>query len=256
MLYFTITNQTLAISGPPVAGGSLDYLEAECRFTPDWDGLVKWAHFRLGQNSFDVALTNDAIPASAHLNLTAGVWQVCLHGDGIEGGQVTRRVTTDTALLPVRATGTLEGEPLPEIEISAAEQILATAQSALDLAQSVVDRADAGEFRGEKGDPGDVGTASWSALEDKPDASGIVFDATEEVTERRTIAEAFAALAASAVPDTRSVNGHALSADITLSAADIPDGGETVAAAIDRIDAAIGDVEAALEELRGGTSDE
>lgn len=48
-----------------------------------------------------------------------------MHGNRYENGQVIERITTDEAVIYVAPTGTLDGEPFPEMPASVTEQILA-----------------------------------------------------------------------------------------------------------------------------------
>lgn len=158
---------TAASNAPLIVSDTINYIDANFAFlTPDWDGLVKWAHFAQGDKVYDVMLEDDKITQDVGLDLDAGLWQVYLHGNRIEDGIVTQRITTDTVGITVRRSGVLNGEPLPGIPPSAAEQILADAEAAKRIAQSVRDDADKGAFdgaqgpvgpKGDKGDKGDTG---------------------------------------------------------------------------------------------------
>lgn len=165
LLRFTVRNQRLSGGRIRLVSDSVDYVEAFFDFrTEDWKGLSKWAHFSKGEVTYDINLAEDRITKDMHLNLEEGTWEVKLHGTDSEG---TMRITTDTAFVIVEAFG--EGfNPLPEIPLSAAEQIDAKAQLALETAQGAVGtsseaveiameikrRADEGEFDGEDGAPG------------------------------------------------------------------------------------------------------
>jgi hypothetical protein len=61
------------------------------------------------------------------------------------------RITTEKAEIYVKETGTINGEPLPEIPLTAAEQIAANAAKALLVAESIRKDADDGKFDGESG---------------------------------------------------------------------------------------------------------
>lgn len=165
LLKFTVRNQRLSGGKIRLVSDSIDYVEAFFDFrTEDWKGLSKWAHFSKGEVTYDINLVEDRITKDMHLNLDEGTWEVKLHGTDSAG---TMRITTDTAFVIVEAFG--EGfNPLPEIPLSAAEQIDAKAQLALETAQGAVGTsseavevaleikrmADNGEFDGEDGAPG------------------------------------------------------------------------------------------------------
>ncbi|MBQ7874266.1 MAG: hypothetical protein IJ306_03770, partial [Oscillospiraceae bacterium] len=145
LLRFTVCNQRLSGGRNKLVSDSIDYVEAYFDFrTSDWSGLSKWAHFCKGEEVYDINLVDDKITKDMHLNLGAGTWEVKLHGNDPEG---TMRITTDRAHVVVESYGSLEeGAPLPEVPLSAAEQIDAKAQEALDVANSVRADADKGVF--------------------------------------------------------------------------------------------------------------
>ena len=165
LLRFTVRNQRLSGGRIRLVSDSIDYVEAFFDFrTEDWEGLSKWAHFSKGEVTYDINLAEDRITKDMHLNLEEGTWEVKLHGTDSAG---TMRITTDTAFVIVEAFG--EGfNPLPEIPLSAAEQIDAKAQFALETAQGAVGTsseavevaleikrmADNGEFDGKDGETG------------------------------------------------------------------------------------------------------
>ncbi len=126
MIYGEIFRQRLKLVNEHVVADTIDYLEMKFNFrTDDWDGLSKWAHFANGDTVYDIPLTDDCIRREDHLNLTAGEWRVYLHGNAFADGQVVERITTNTEILRVIPTGTLDGEPFPEMPASVTEQILA-----------------------------------------------------------------------------------------------------------------------------------
>lgn len=126
MIYGSINCQKLSLASTYIVADTIDFLEAEFFFqSADWEGLEKWAHFTKGVEVYDIRLTEDRIRKEDHLNLTAGKWQVYLHGNEYNNGEVTQRVTTNEVTLYVEPTGTLDGEPFPEIPASVTEQILA-----------------------------------------------------------------------------------------------------------------------------------
>ena len=121
-----VKGQMLRLSVPLIAADTINYLTAKFLFqSSDWDGLEKWAHFAKGDEAYDIPLTDDRITEDAHLNLSAGKWMVYLHGNRFTDGTVVQRITTETKEIDVMATGTLDGEPFPEIPASVTEQILA-----------------------------------------------------------------------------------------------------------------------------------
>ena len=167
LLRFTVRNQNLSGGKVRLVSDSIDYVEASFDFrTDDWSGLSKWAHFTKDDVVYDINLVDDKITKDMHLNLDVGTWEVKLHGTDLEG---TTRITTDTAYVTVESYGNAENEnPLPEIPLSAAEQIDAKSQNALDtageakatseealsIAEQIREAAANGEFDGEDGAPG------------------------------------------------------------------------------------------------------
>lgn len=113
MITGTVKGQALRISSPTIAADTISYLTARFVFTSDWDGAVKFAHFSCGEKNYSVPLTDNEIREGDKLNLGAGTWKVWLHGERYEGGELTQRITTEEALLVVRATGSFEGGPFP-----------------------------------------------------------------------------------------------------------------------------------------------
>lgn len=126
LLYGDIFSQRLTLVNTHVVADTIDYLEVKFFFkTNDWDGLEKWVHFANSERVYDIRLSEDGVQKEDHLNLTAGKWRVYLHGNRYENGQVIERITTDEAVIYVAPTGTLDGEPFPEMPASVTEQILA-----------------------------------------------------------------------------------------------------------------------------------
>ena len=125
MLYGEINRQRLKIINEHVVADTIDYLEARFAFSADWDGLEKWVHFAKDGEVYDIRLTDNCVRKEDHLNLSAGIWKVYLHGNEFSGGKVIERITTNAAILKVEPTGTLDGEPFPEMPASVTEQILA-----------------------------------------------------------------------------------------------------------------------------------
>ncbi len=126
MLYGEIIRQHLKLISDHVVADTIDYLEMKFSFqTDDWNGLEKWAHFARKNEVYDIRLTDDCIRKEDHLNLSAGIWKVYLHGNEFRDGKVIERITTCVETLQVLPTGTLDGEPFPEMPASVTEQILA-----------------------------------------------------------------------------------------------------------------------------------
>lgn len=125
MIFGSINGQRLMLRDGHIAADTIDYLTARFTFNADWNGLEKWAHFAQGDTVYDIRLTDDGIRKEDHLNLLAGVWKVYLHGNEFADEKVIERITTSIVNLKVVPTGTLDGEPFPEMPASVTEQILA-----------------------------------------------------------------------------------------------------------------------------------
>ncbi len=133
MIELYVSGQRLTITTPVVAADSLQYLTAQVYFTDsDWDGAVKWLHFRSsdvsGANVYDLQLDgSDGITEGRKLNLTAGEWSVYL--TGVRG---ETRLTTIPVILTVKPSG-LSDAPLHEVPLSALEQVSYRAELAIEL---------------------------------------------------------------------------------------------------------------------------
>lgn len=139
-----------------VTSGSVNVYEVQFKFSADWEGLDRTAVFAAGEEQVSVVLGSSntcTIPwevlQSPRRELRAGV---C----GTKGGEVV--LPTVWASLGTIREGCSPGEnaqpPTPDVY----GQILAAAEEAERIAQSVRDDADAGKFdgkQGPKGPPGD-----------------------------------------------------------------------------------------------------
>lgn len=126
MILGTINCQKFSLNSTDIVADTIDFIEARFVFlSDDWDGLEKWAHFARDGEVYDIRLTDDHIRKEDHLNLSAGKWKVYIHGNEFRGGEVVQRITTNMVTLYVEPTGTLDGEPFPEMPASVTEQILA-----------------------------------------------------------------------------------------------------------------------------------
>lgn len=114
MIKLIVNNQELSIVTQKVVSGTHDYLTVEADFKGSaWDGLRKWVHFTMGQFNYIMPMTDDAIDASMHLDLTEGTWQVYVHGNLVTDDEVIERITTDIKYLFVEAPH--DGHPFPPL---------------------------------------------------------------------------------------------------------------------------------------------
>lgn len=155
LLDFYIRNQKLSKIGPKLVADSINYVDCSFTFkTDDWNGIDKWVVFSKGGESYLVNLVDDSIPEEAGLNLGPGLWFVSLFGESPDG---TKRITTNSVTVEVAKSTIQDGEPLPPIALTEAEQIAAKAQRALDTANEVLLKAKNGDFDGKPGEPGKNG---------------------------------------------------------------------------------------------------
>ena len=134
----------------PITSGSVG-LECSFRFSEDWDGLGKVAIFQGSGRIVDVALVGQESCAVPHevLERALGHLKIGVYGTGEQGQRVTPTIWADAGrILP--GVEPSEIEPTPATQ-SLVQQILEAAENAEELAQSVRDDADAGEFDGEDG---------------------------------------------------------------------------------------------------------
>lgn len=158
MLKFYVHGQRLRMETAVVASDTIDYLTAQFLFqTDDWQDTAKTAVFQGAGETYSVLLTYDRIRAEDHLNLSAGEWTVHVIGTVSGESGTTRRITTTQVRFMVDDCGAVDGSALPEVPVSYGEQVLAAAQAAVATANAVKEAADAGAFKGEKGDTGAQG---------------------------------------------------------------------------------------------------
>lgn len=170
MLHYFINGQHLTTAESFVVDGTIDHLQAHfCFSSSDWQSMTeKWAHFASGESAFDMLLINDRIEKERHLNLTAGEWEVWVHGIRTTDGEVAERITTNKVRLMVSETGSTDTDNMfPSASPDMVEQIYASLDSAAEDAvekaiPAAVDNALAqakasGEFDGEPGKDGKDG---------------------------------------------------------------------------------------------------
>ena len=135
-----------SITARPVtdlAEGTLDAICARLAFSPEWDGLEKFAVFKLGELDPHVArVINDVIPKiEGHLNFAAGVWTVSVFGEKWIDGELIERITTGIARFSVAESIVDPAEPFPGITASVGEQIIAEALTAAHAAEQAAEDA-------------------------------------------------------------------------------------------------------------------
>ena len=179
---FYIRNQKLSKTGPKLVADSINYVNCSFTFkTDDWNGFDKWVVFSKGEEAYRVNLVDDAIPKETGLNLGEGLWNVSLFG---ESPEETERITTNSVTVEVAGSTIQDGEPLPPIALTEAEQIAAKAQRALDAANEVLTKAENGEFNGKDGEDGKDGVDGEDYIlteNDKKEIAGMMPKDPDEI---------------------------------------------------------------------------
>lgn len=128
-------------------------------FPAEWDGFAKTAVFTNGETKISVVLNENG-------KLCTGENECCIPHEVIKAPAFTvsvfgvsgdKRATTQIAQVSVKPSGYGEGATPAEPTPTEYEQLVAIADSAEQLAQSVRSDADSGAFKGDKGDTGAKG---------------------------------------------------------------------------------------------------
>lgn len=144
-------------------------------FPAEWDGFAKTAIFTNGETKISVVLNENG-------KLCTGENECCIPHEVIKAPAFTvsvfgvsgdKRATTQIAQVSVKPSGYGEGATPAEPTPTEYEQLVAIANSAEQLAQSVRSDADSGAFKGDKGEQGNKGdkgdTGAVGAKGDKGD---------------------------------------------------------------------------------------
>ena len=104
--------------------------------SPEWEDAEKWAHFTSPDYEdgkvFDFNLVDDKIAGERGLNLTAGMWEVYVHGEIFNNGECIKRLVTTGQTIQILTSEVINGHPLGDIPLSSEEQIDAKATAALN----------------------------------------------------------------------------------------------------------------------------
>ena len=144
-------------------------------FPAEWDGFAKTAVFTNGETKISVVLNENG-------KLCTGENECCVPHEVIKAPAFTvsvfgvsgdKRATTQIAQVSVKPSGYGEGAAPADPTPTEYEQLVAIANSAEQLAQSVRSDADSGAFKGDKGEQGNKGnkgdTGAVGAKGDKGD---------------------------------------------------------------------------------------
>lgn len=145
MIRGKVTGQVLQLAKNTTVSDSKNYISARFVFSLDWLGLTKTVHFKNGENQADVTLVDDGITQDRGIDLSAGTWDVWLHGAAYNEstGELEERITTTSAKLVVLPYQTTTGEPFKgnnasavEIEVGKAVVAASKAETARDVAEA------------------------------------------------------------------------------------------------------------------------
>ena len=172
-----IRGQSLSIITPLMADLTINYFNLFATFSHEWDGLDIVAHIHRKDNSEvgnDWVITNGEVASENGINLTAGMWEIWFSGSRTENNETVLRITTEIQYICVKGTGT-DGGVMPDIPESTAEQILSVANDAYEMAESVRDDADNGEFDGATFTPSvsAEGVISWTNDKELPNPPSV-----------------------------------------------------------------------------------
>lgn len=136
-LKFEVKGQQLSAFMPVVLmSNSVGYITAKLTFSDEWALMDRWFHLRDEEGrTFDTELVEDRV---AKLDLASGRWEAWVHGCEKTDGTPGVRIVTNTVAFTVIRAGAVDGI-LPDIPLSAQEQIAANAANALSEVQSLRD---------------------------------------------------------------------------------------------------------------------
>lgn len=154
MIRGKVTGQVLQLAKNTTVSDSKNYISARFVFSLDWLGLTKTVHFKNGENQADVTLVDDGITQDRGIDLSAGTWDVWLHGAAYNEstGELEERITTTSAKLVVLPYQTTTGEPFRgnnasavEIEVGKAVVAASKAETAREAAEASANSAASSE---------------------------------------------------------------------------------------------------------------
>jgi len=154
MLEFKVKNQIISRNDNfGVVADSINYLTAKFDLTDSEFGGAVTAVFSsiIGGISYELILENDTciVPWEVIKSRGFKVSLYCNIGD--------KRITTNEIIIPVKESGFVKGETPSEPTKTVYEQLLSNVKEAVNVAKSVQEKAENGEFNGTKGDKGDKG---------------------------------------------------------------------------------------------------
>ena len=156
-----LSGQRLNINVPLTVAGTVNYIGVEAKCTSEWDDctVVCYIH-QIGTGYIaQLGLIYDEerklyyFPNAERLTLTAGEWSIWFVGVVAESGQEKYKVTSETRYFNVYPNPFASSIPPGDITLD--EEAIARATDAQNKANLLLDKYNAGELTGPKGDPGD-----------------------------------------------------------------------------------------------------
>lgn len=178
-----VRNQRIKCVDQTIVSDSRNYQYVKFEFDSDWDGLIKTAVFRNGENVFNVLIDDTCrclIPEGA---LKSGVLEISVFGGD--------RITATAACFNVVKSGYVSADAPPAPEPDVYASLVELAANAVNVANEVRADADSGKFngaagpqgpQGETGPAGKDGSSDWNTLENRPFYEDNVFDLTWDGT--------------------------------------------------------------------------
>ena len=164
-----VRNQRIKCVDQTIVSDSRNHQYVKFEFDSDWDGLIKTAVFRNGENVFNVLIDDTCrclIPEGA---LKSGVLEISVFGGD--------RITATAACFNVVKSGYVSADAPPAPEPDVYASLVELAANAVNVANEVRADADSGKFngaagpqgpQGETGPAGKDGSSDWNTLENRP----------------------------------------------------------------------------------------
>lgn len=156
-----LSGQRLNINVPLTVAGTVNYIGVEAKCTSEWDDCTVVCYIHQIDTGYiaQLGLIYDEerklyyFPNAERLTLTAGEWSIWFVGVVAESGQEKYKVTSETRYFNVYPNPFASSIPPGDITLD--EEAIARATDAQNKANLLLDKYNAGELTGPKGDPGD-----------------------------------------------------------------------------------------------------
>lgn len=143
-----------------VVGGSKNYLHARFDLCEDWAGEQVMAIFEAAGKPYKRLIENGECCVPWEVLQCKNFFVSCVAGS---------LITSDAAEVKVSPCGAKDGTPGAEPTPSAYEQMVSIMEETKEIAQSVRDDADNGEFKGEPGPKGEPGEIKFVVVNELPE---------------------------------------------------------------------------------------